>query len=225
MDPPTEETTAAPAPTKPDHEPHAALAHAAYHRDQIPEGYEVDPELSDRNRTLYVNKVTGKATLAFRGTQLSGAQDKNTRWRDLSTDALIALGLQDLSARFKGSLRVSKKAATKYGAENLTLVGHSMGGSQALYAHHRMGSNVETHAFAPGVSPIDVLRSRGAFNGSHVASLFNQKRPKFGPNAHAYVTKGDWVGSLTPYLKGLNVHNVPVKRPRNPHAIANFMAG
>lgn len=200
---------------------HAILADASYRRNTPVEGYEIDSEFSDRNRTVYVKD--GKAHIAFRGTQLSGEKAENNKWRDLGADALIALGLQDLSARFRGSLAVTKKVAAKYGgAQNVVLTGHSLGGAQALFVNSRMGAvKPETHAFNPGVSPIDVARSKGLFGPQHARSLFN-KRPVF-ENATGYITRGDLVSALAPHLPNLPVKMVPLKPRKRPHALAHFL--
>jgi hypothetical protein len=205
-----------------DHHKYAILAHAAYTRNKPVDGYDIDPAFSDRNRTTYVDKATGKAIIAFRGTQLSGDGGTGNRWTDLGADSLIALGLQDLSKRFQGSRRVTKQVMARYGKDNVALTGHSLGGSQALYVHHRINSHLETHAFNPGISPVDVERSRGLFGPEHVASLFN-KAPKFGKMAHTYITRGDLISSLAPHVRGLQVHRMPTKVKRNPHAIRNFL--
>lgn len=194
----------------------AILADGSYGGKEV-ENFTIDRDLSDRNRTVYVDK-DGKAHIAFRGTNLSGAS--KTKWADLGADALIALGLQDLSARFKGSMRTTRKAIDKYGKENVSVLGHSLGGSQALYVHARTG--IDAHAFNPGISPVDVRRSRGVFGPERVLTLF-PKRPKYGENAHAYITRGDLISGLAPLVQGLQVHTVPTKVKQNPHALRNFL--
>ena len=218
---PPEPNQEAASPPLPDWQKYAVLADASYTRAKPVEGYTIDPAFSDRNRTLYVDDKSGKAILAFRSTQLS--DQHGHRWRDLGADALIALGLQDVSYRFRGARKATKQAIAKYGADNLVLTGHSLGGAQALYVHHRLYAKPETHAFNPGVSPIDVARSKGIFGPDHVRSLFN-KVPRFGDNAHTYITRGDIVSALAPHLPGLRVHTIPLKgNKRNPHALRHFL--
>jgi hypothetical protein len=103
---------------------YAQLSSAAYGggKDMGAHGYEIDPELSNRNRTLYRHKDTGKAVLAFRGTELN----TNNKMGDLGSDALLALGLHNVSSRFKNAKRATEAAINKYGKENLTLTGHSL---------------------------------------------------------------------------------------------------
>jgi hypothetical protein len=222
-DTPTAPTPADPpaeSPAAPDWQRYAILSQAAYTRAKPVDGYTIDPQFSDRNRTLYVDDNTGKAILAFRGTKLSG--EPKSKWADLGADALIALGLQDLSARFRGARRATKQVITKYGKDNVVVTGHSLGGSEALYVHHRLFDKPEAHAFNAGISPVDVLRSKGIFGPEQVRSLFN-KVPVWGKNVHHYITKGDIISSLSPHIKGLTTHTVPMKGSRNPHALRHFL--
>jgi hypothetical protein len=190
---------------------YAKLSDGAYGVKDV-DGYDVDNELSNSNRTVYVKD--GKAVVSFRGTDLSS---KKNKWKDLGNDALIAVGLQDLSSRFRKSNQITNKAIEKYGKENVSLTGHSLGGSQALYVHTKTG--LDTHAFNAGISPLDVRRSGGQFTPERVLSLF--KKPKYSDNAHSYVTRNDLVGGLSPLIKGLNTHIVGQK-DRNAHSLKNF---
>lgn len=218
--PPAEPSTSTESTEIPDWQKYAVLAQASYTRAKPVEGYTIDPEFSDRNRTLYVDDKSGKAILAFRGTKLSG--DQSSKWADLGADALIAMGIQDASARFRGSRKVAKQVIAKYGKDNVVLTGHSLGGSQALYVHHRLFDKPEAHAFNAGISPVDVMRSKGIFGPDHIRSLFN-KVPVWGKNVHSYITRGDLISSLSPHIKGLRTHVVPMKDNRNPHALRHFL--
>lgn len=168
-------------------------------------GYEIDHELSNRHRTLYHNKDTGKAIYAFRGTN-----PKNIH--DLGTDALLALGLKDVSSRFKNANKYTKKAIEKYGKDNLVASGHSLGGSQALYINSKHG--LETHAYNPFVEPKvnkASLLTKGIFN------LF--KKP-VQSNATIYKT------TLDPVSMFANLSNATVKeikaKSKNAHGLKNF---
>jgi hypothetical protein len=191
---------------------YAQLSHGAYGggKDMSELGYEIDPEHSNRNRTLYHNKNTGKAVLAFRGTEL---KTKN-KLGDLSADALLALGLHDLSSRFRNAKKATAKAIEKYG-DNLTLTGHSLGGSQALYANSKFG-NLETHAYNPGVSPTMVKKS---LMDNLSAQLFKRKPKK---TATIYTTGKDIISGLSPLFR--KAKTVFVKgRGKNAHSLDNFL--
>lgn len=187
-------------------EHYAQLASGAYGGKSMEHlGYEIDPELSNRNRTTYYNKDTGKAVMAFRGTNVKNQAD-------LATDALLALGLKDFSARFRNANKYSKKAMDKYGKDMVSFTGHSLGGSQALYVNSKHGN--ETHAYNPFVEPKQPkanLLTKGLF------SLF--KRP-VQSNATIYKTTTDPISMFA------NLSNAQVKEikptSKNGHALKNF---
>jgi hypothetical protein len=81
--------------------------------------FEVDKELSGERVQVYKNKKTGQVIVSHRGTQ---------GIHDIGNDLKYALGM-DLSKtkRFKHAEDVQRKAEAKYGAENITTIGHSLG--------------------------------------------------------------------------------------------------
>ena len=79
--------------------------------------FKVDESLSGKRAKVYHNNETGQTVVAHRGTK--GAKD----WM---TDGAMALGYEG-GNRFKHAEKVQKKAEAKYGTENLTTVGHSLG--------------------------------------------------------------------------------------------------
>lgn len=190
---------------------HAELANAAYLQSPEVEGWVRDMELSSRDRSVYTKD--GKAVVAYAGTRLYNKKD---RVRDLAVDAAISLGLGHLTARFRDGAKLAQQTAAKYGKENVTLTGHSMGGSTALYSNSRTG--LETHAFNPGVAPADVQRN--GFEPINILKIW--KQPRVNSNAHSYITKGDLVGALSPFVRGLNTHIVPRKRGVNAHSLIHF---
>jgi hypothetical protein len=185
---------------------YAELAGGSYGgKDMSHLGYEVDSELSNRNRTVYHNKDTGKAVMSFRGTNVKNKAD-------LATDALLALGLKDFSSRFRNANKYSKRAIEKYGKDNVAFTGHSLGGSQALYVNSKHGN--ETHAYNPFVEPKQPkanLLTKGLF------SLF--KRP-VKSNATIYKTTTDPI-SLFSSLSNANVKEIK-PTSKNGHALKNF---
>jgi hypothetical protein len=84
-------------------------------------GYVLDEELSNQNHKVFRDKHD-TTVVAFTGTQNLG---------DVGTDALLALGLQGYSTRFKESEQLITKVRDKYGNNPVLAVGHSLGGRLA----------------------------------------------------------------------------------------------
>lgn len=130
---------------KQDFSDYAWLSKSAYemgnNKSHIPTGYEVDRELSNRNRTVFYHKEKNEAVIAYRGTNPK-------KLGDLGTDLAIAVGAQATTARFKNAEKVADQAVTKYGKENVVVTGHSLGGSQAL--HVAAKKDLKAYAFNPG---------------------------------------------------------------------------
>lgn len=172
------------------------LARAAYGGKPV-EGYTIDPDLSNRNYTTYVDRQ-GKATISYRGTDT-----KN--WRDLGTDALLAFtgvqGAQKLS-RFKNAKDVAERAKSKYGAENVSLTGHSLGGSQVLAISNQTG--LPGRSFNPYASLGDALWNRRNYE-----------------KVENYHQKGDPISIMSRYMKKLKT-SVSRKKTKDPHGMQNF---
>jgi hypothetical protein len=188
---------------------HAKLAQAAYKGDDV-EGYDIDRSLSNRNRTVYVNRDSGKATIAFSGTRLGSKRD---RWGDLGSDALLALGLHDMSARFKNAKKVARATEAKYGSGNVDTASHSLGGSQSLYLNQKMG--MQAYAYNPGVSP---SFARKSLFDRLTGSLF--KKP-VKDTATIYTTMKDPISILSP---ATGAKTVKVRqKTKDPHSMLNFL--
>lgn len=186
---------------------YAELASGAYGGKSMEHlGYEIDPDLSNRHRTLYYNKDTNKAVYAFKGTT-----PKNIH--DLATDALLAVGLKDISSRFRNANKYTKRAMEKYGKDNLITASHSLGGSQSLYVNSKHG--IEAHAFNPYIEP-KVKKANLLTKAMY--SLF--KKP-IQSNAVIYRTTADPV-SIFSNLSDAQVKTIKPKS-RNPHKLkGNF---
>ncbi len=191
---------------------YAQLANAGYTGADV-EGYDIDKDLSNRHRTVYVHKDTGKAVLSMAGTRLGS---KKHRMADLGTDGLLALGLQSLSSRFQNSKKVARAAVEKYGEGNVSATGHSLAGSQALYLNQRLG--LDAHAFNPGAPPSMVRKS---LFDKLSTSLF--KKPVTN-RAVIYSTMRDPISILSPLVAG--ARTVRVKQTKkDPHRMDNFLPG
>lgn len=125
------------------------------------EGYDVDRELSNVDRTTWLNKRTGHATVVYRATD-------PTNMRDLGTDALLAFGLEHKSSRFKHAEEVAQQAKSKYG-DNVHLAGHSLGGSLAMNASAKTG--LKANVYNPGSSVI--VAAKQAFKPKDYSKVTN----------------------------------------------------
>lgn len=172
----------------------AALSAAAYSGVQEVNGWQKDIDLSNENRAVYHKQ--GKAKVVFRGTN-----PKNLR--DLGTDALIGLGLQDKSTRFKNAVKTTDLAIAKYGKENVSLTGHSLGGSQAAYVSRKRG--LKATGFNAAWSKIDEMRNR---TYSHF---------------HAIQTTSDPISNRTSKIKRIDKKTWVQSKKWNPHALSNYM--
>lgn len=104
-------------------------------------GYDVDDELTTDNHKVFKHRQTGKAVIAYRGTDPSNRDD-------LWADADIMQGKRN-HRRFNEALHVAKKAQGKY--KDLEVTGHSLGGAQALHVYETLG--VRTRVYNPGSTP------------------------------------------------------------------------
>ena len=79
--------------------------------------FQVDPDLTTKESQTYFNPKTGQALVVHRGTQ---------GLRDVFTDiAYTATGYK--GKRFKDANKIQKQAESKYGAKNISTLGHSLG--------------------------------------------------------------------------------------------------
>lgn len=176
----------------------AALSQAAYNSPREVHGWEPDLELSNENRTVY--HKGGKAKVVFRGTKL-GAGRKSLR--DIGSDLLIVAGLQDVSSRMKNAVKTTDLAIAKYGKENVSLTGHSLGGSQAAYVSRKKG--LKATGFNTAWSKIDEMRNRTY------------------KHFHAIQIKADPIGARTANIRNIGKKTWVNSKHWNPHKISNFV--
>jgi hypothetical protein len=179
---------------------------------QAPNGYHVDKAYSNENRTLFASDTDPrKAVLAYRGTDVKNRND-------LGTDALLALHLEGLSARFKNAKRAAQAAQNAY--PDLTLTGHSLGGSEALYASKSLKSPPsQTVAYSPHVSLFESFGKK-LFNRVH--DRFFKPKESQPSSTYIYKSQLDPVSAfVSPHYD--NAHVVTVKqRQLSPHSLDNF---
>jgi len=106
----------------------------------------LDKSLSGQRVQVYHNPKTGQTVVAHRGTQ---------GLRDWVTDARYALG-DTSSKRFQHSAKIQKQAEMKYGAENVTSIGHSLGSQLAEKSSNKKTKEIIT--LNKPVNPNDLIR-------------------------------------------------------------------
>lgn len=105
------------------------------------ENYKYLKEHSSNTHAVYMDPVSGRKILAYRGTKPSQASD-------LKADVGIATGTVASNKRFKQGLKTLDQLKQKLGSENWETTGHSLGATMALYTAQKHG--IQSHAFNPG---------------------------------------------------------------------------
>lgn len=108
-------------------------------------GFFRDDSLSGQRAQVYYNPETKQAYVTHRGTASP---------QDVLTDVKMVFG-NKTGERFKYAKDIQKQAEAKYGAENITTAGHSLGSSIAERVAKK-GSNIVT--FNKPVIPRDIFK-------------------------------------------------------------------
>jgi hypothetical protein len=101
-----------------------ALLKASYQADPNDNinGFVLDPNLSNADVKTYYNPSTGQAVVSHKGTQ--GTMD----WGNNLVFGVGGEKAYKLTPRYQNSERIQKEAEKKYGAKNVSTIGHSQGG-------------------------------------------------------------------------------------------------
>jgi hypothetical protein len=163
----------------------AHLAHAAYSKAPV-EGYTIDSDLSIDKATVYKNNQTGKATIAFAGTEpnrpgVGFLEKAKVLAKDFWADRHILMGTEQQSQEFHDAYDLTGKVIAKYGKQNVHTTGHSLGGTKSEHVSEKF--DVPSTTFNKGVSPIGIIRHAGQ----------NFKTPK----SKDYITPGDLISNST----------------------------
>ena len=103
-----------------------SLIDASYDPKQTQVGdYTLDKQISTSTSKVYHNPNTGQVVVAHKGTE--GIMD----WGNNAIYALGGKSAYKKTARYKEAKKVQNKAEKKYGAQNVSTIGHSQGGLQA----------------------------------------------------------------------------------------------
>lgn len=163
-------------PDRPWYAEYASLSAAAYSPQQYSGytkkmGYTIDKDLSSVSRTVFYHKNSGRAVIAFKGT--SPEKWKHITGNDLAADAGILANISpSINGRFRGADKVYRQTAKKYGAKNVEVTGHSLGGSQAVYIGKKYGA--KGIAYEPGLGPADAISRATGVGKKATTSAFRK---------------------------------------------------
>lgn len=114
--------------------------------DKLPDNVTIDKSLSSKRVKVYKKNNDVRAYVVHRGT---------SNIKDWMTDFKMLLGYES-GNRFKHSEKVQRKAEAKYGAQNITTMGHSLGGRLAE-KYGKKSSKIITYNKA--VTPKSIVES------------------------------------------------------------------
>lgn len=176
----------------------------------ISDDWKLDTDLSNDKNIVAVNEKTGKVKVAFRGT------DRNNLG-DLEADARIYMGTEQNHPHFKEARTTMRDVINKYGKENVSTTGYSLGGNKSWLMGNEFGVN------STGFN---------SFIGKNIV-----KRPDIYTEGAEHIiirTQDDLPSIQTAYLEGKNNTEVKVVETRggnsnalNPykaHADTNFIS-
>ena len=195
---------------------YAWFAQAAYgskNHENIPEGWFLDSNHSNRNRTLFRNDDAKRLIYSFRGTDV---MDPKTRWQDLATDAALALGVGKLTDRFKNAKSHTKRVIKNYPDYALTLTGHSLGGSTAAHVHKQV-KNTNFVGYSTHVPTSQIQRE---LTNSVIEKVLDT--PKRNGSTTYYTTAADPIGIGAALAYSKYTHVVP-QSSKSPHGLINFL--
>lgn len=86
------------------------------------DGFQIDKGLSGKRTKVWNNPETNQTVVGHRGT---------SNIKNWGTDLAMGVGYENDGSRFQHAKKVQKKAEKKNGAENVSTIGHSLGGRLA----------------------------------------------------------------------------------------------
>jgi len=147
--------------------PYALMSKKAYQRgnNRYIQGYDIDDELSSDDRVVYKHRDSNDVVISYRGTDImtkvENTPPKSIRdiwysrgFRDVGADVSLATYNPEYNHRFYNAKKVAQQAIDKYGKENVSLTGHSLGGSQSMYVSNELSLPAVVHN--PFIHPIDI---------------------------------------------------------------------
>lgn len=148
--------------------------------------YVRDDSLSGNRAQVYYNPDTGKTIVSHTGT------NSLTDWM---TDARYSMGGLKNTKRYEHAKKIQKEAEQKYGRENVTTTGHSLGAQLAEKVGNK--SN-HTYTYNRPVTPFEALTHKLKKNQTDIR------------------TSGDFVSIVSPFQQMANNQIVVPSKTFNP---------
>ena len=117
--------------------------------------YFVIKKFTNKNITTFFDVENERVILSFRGTD--GGNNLGMRYEDLLTDYQLAIGRLRSTKRFEEAVEMLEKVIKKYGKNNISLCGHSLGGAIADYISDIY--KIPTYIYNTGSSPLSVINN------------------------------------------------------------------
>ena len=141
--------------------------------------FKIDKTLSNQFIQVYYNENTNQAVVVHRGTA-SG--------NDIITDTQLLFGFKN-NNRFNDARKIQKIAENKYGSNNVSTIGHSLG---AAIAENVGRNSKEIITLNKPITPTDIFFKK-----------------KVGPNQYDIRTKIDPVSILKPFQRDCKDITIP----------------
>ncbi len=113
-------------------------------------GFKIVESLTNKESTVLHNPITKETHVSYRGTD-------PTNIKDVGADLAILTALEKKTKRYKNAENKFIKTVEKFGKDNITVSGHSLGGGQALHVAEKFG--IKSYTFNPAVSARQVVNS------------------------------------------------------------------
>lgn len=164
-------------------------------------GFVIDTQLSGTKNQVFYNRQTGEIVLAYKGTNPKNMED-------IYDDVAIANPNihESETDRFKRADELYQQVVDKYGSENITITGHSLGGSIAMHVGEKNDQPVM--AYNPGVS----------LNRAFEDTRGNENKTII------FRTGNDPVSFVAPFAQNTNREIITVEQKHmfDSHSISNF---
>jgi hypothetical protein len=151
------------------------------------EGFLLDTELSNKTAKVYHNPTTNETVIAHRGTQ--GITD----W---ANNLAYVTGNYEKTDRYKKGKKNQKKAEAKYGAENISTLGHSQGAIIARKTGKNTKEIIGVNPASMGEKPLE--------------------------NEYNVRTSGDLVSKMLPSGKNVTTIKSKTSNPLTEHSAKNL---